>query len=284
MVALLSMFTFNALGALVAGPSWARKAAALALSAVPYAIAVTFPSDVPVLRAAVWVGAIFLSLRMLDVFVEAHRPASFRVALMLCVLDLRTARPEAGFPTRLLARAVTCWALAALVFLALPVLPATSRWVGGAAFLYVGMESADAAVRLPLAFAGLAIRPLQDSPIRSRTLGEFWGRRWNREVGGLLFRWCFRPLARRGHAGLGLAWAFTFSGLLHAVAVLAAMAWKDALTVQLFFMLHGALVAAERVVGVSRWPAWAAHAWVVAAFALTAPLFIEPSLRLFGLA
>ncbi len=145
------------------------------------------------------------------------------------------------------------------------------------------MEAADAAVRLPLRLAGVALRPLQASPIRSRSLGEFWGRRWNREVSRLLFRWCFRPLARRGHAGLGLAWAFTCSGLLHAISVLAALGWRDALTVQLFFMLHGALVAAERAMGIASWPRAAAHAWLVGVFAVTGPLFLDPALRLLGL-
>lgn len=251
---------------------------------MPYAIALAFPPEDVRLRASVWVGAMFLTMRMLDVIAEARRPPAFRVGLMLCVLDLRTLHRELGFPTRLTARTLGYAALAAAAFATLPLWPRPFQWVGGAACLYVGMEAADAVVRLPLRLGGLALRPLQDSPIRSRTLGEFWGRRWNREVSGLLFRWCFRPLARRGHAGLGLAWAFTCSGLLHAISLLASTGWRDALTVQLFFMLHGALVAAERAMGVVRLPAWAAHAWVVGVFAVTGPLFIDPALRLLGLA
>ncbi len=283
-VAFLSLFAFNALGALAAGPSFARKAAALALSAVPYAVALAFPPEDALLRASVWVGAMFLTMRMLDVFAEARRPPAFRLGLMLCVLDLRTLRRERGFPTSLAARTLAYTALAALAFATLPLWPRPFQWLGGAACLYVGMEAADAIVRLPLRLGGFALRPLQHSPIRSRSLGEFWGRRWNREVSGLLSRWCFRPLARRGHAGLGLAWAFTCSGLFHAISVLSAAGWWDALTVLLFFMLHGALVSAERTMGIARWPAWAAHGWVVGAFAVTGPLFLDPVLRIFLLA
>lgn len=284
MLAFVAAFAFNALGALVAGPSRARKAAALTLSTGPYAVALASPPEGVFLHVWVWVGSMFLSLRMLDVLAEARRPALFRLGLMLSALDLRTAQPESGVPLALAGRALAFATLAAATYAALPGAPRPVQWVGAAAFLYVGMEAADAIFRLPIRVSGAALRPLQATPIRSRSLAEFWGRRWNREVGRLLFRWCFRPLARRGHAGLGLAWAFTFSGLLHSVGTFFAIGARPALCVQAFFMLHGALVAGERAIGVDRWPGWAARGWVVASFVATGPLFLDAALTMIGLA
>jgi len=117
----------------------------------------------------------------------------------------------------------------------------------------------------------------------SRSLVEFWGRRWNREVGRWLYRWCFRPLAQRGAPAAGVAAAFVFSGLFHGLAMFAALDIATAGSMFLFFVVQGALVGVERALGVARWRSLPARAWTIGTFLVTMPLFVEPALQLAGI-
>jgi len=117
--------------------------------------------------------------------------------------------------------------------------------------------------------------------VLSRTLAEFWGLRWNRVIGRLLRRNCFEPLARRGAPMLGVLLAFAVSGLLHFYLVLPAAGLVPAIWIGSFFAVHGILCLVETRLAVRRWPAVAGHAFVVAAFVATIPLFSEPLLRCF---
>jgi hypothetical protein len=194
---------------------------------------------------------------------------------------VRTYRPlPPALDVRLLAHGLGFGLLCGAGLLAVLATEGPARWPGAALYLYAGMELVDAGFRLPLRLAGVTLRPLQDAPRRSRSLGEFWGQRWNREIGGLLHRWCFRPLARRRHASVGVVWTFFCSGLLHALGVYAAVGLRDALLVQAFFVLHGGGLLLERALRIPRWPPWAGRLWVWGFFALTAPLFLEPALKI----
>jgi alginate O-acetyltransferase complex protein AlgI len=67
--------------------------------------------------------------------------------------------------------------------------------------------------------AGIDAVPLMDRPLASKSVGELWGRRWNRAFRDLTHRFLFRPLSSR----LGMRWAlwlaFLFSGLIHELVV-----------------------------------------------------------------
>jgi hypothetical protein len=63
---------------------------------------------------------------------------------------------------------------------------------------------------------------LLDRPFRSTSLGEFWGRRWNRMVQVNLAAGFYRPLVRAGFPTLGLGAAFAASGAFHVVPLLGA--------------------------------------------------------------
>jgi alginate O-acetyltransferase complex protein AlgI len=70
---------------------------------------------------------------------------------------------------------------------------------------------------IALAFrrAGCGGDPLMVQPLRSRSLGEFWGRRWNTGFATLAHHYVFAPLVRRiGATGATLA-TFFASGLIH---------------------------------------------------------------------
>jgi hypothetical protein len=63
--------------------------------------------------------------------------------------------------------------------------------------------------------AGTEARPLMNEPLKSKSLAEFWGRRWNTAFRDLTHRFLFRPLTRRIGVRAGLAGGFVFSGLVH---------------------------------------------------------------------
>jgi len=66
---------------------------------------------------------------------------------------------------------------------------------------------------------GIAAEPIMSKPILSKTLSEFWGKRWNLGFRQLAHDLIFRPLHRRiGVAGAGLL-VFAASGLIHDLVI-----------------------------------------------------------------
>ncbi len=113
-------------------------------------------------------------------------------------------------------------------------------------------------------------RPLFDRPFAARSLGEFWGRRWNRAFSDAAQRWIFRPLAPR----VGVRWAsaavFVASGLGHDLLLsVPAGGWIGSCTV--YFVLQWCGLVLER--------AWRRTRWLTLAFViLPAPLLFHPPL------
>jgi hypothetical protein len=67
--------------------------------------------------------------------------------------------------------------------------------------------------------AGVDARPLMQALLRSESLAEFWGRRWNTAFRDLTYRFLFRPLTPRfGPIGALFA-SFAFSGLVHDLVI-----------------------------------------------------------------
>lgn len=61
--------------------------------------------------------------------------------------------------------------------------------------------------------------PIMNAPLRSTSVSEFWGQRWNAAFNGLALRLVFRPAVRRlGIAGATLL-AFLVSGLIHELVI-----------------------------------------------------------------
>ena len=74
------------------------------------------------------------------------------------------------------------------------------RWFGGALFFYSLADAVEGGVRTLYRAAGVVVPRQHVLPIVSRSVQEFWGKRWNRAVGMWLRRHCFLPFARRGQA------------------------------------------------------------------------------------
>ena len=117
-------------------------------------------------------------------------------------------------------------ATAALFVLATRLLPAsTPRTVR----IGVGLVGLGFLVGARLEVAGLIFRWLGFAvekawvwPFAATSLGEFWGRRWNRIVSGFLREVVFVPLARRAGARPALLVVYLYSGLYHEIV----SAWR----------------------------------------------------------
>jgi hypothetical protein len=132
---------------------------------------------------------------------------------------------------------------------------------------------------------GRPVCGLLDRPFRSTSLGEFWGRRWNRMVQINLVAGFYRPLARTGRPTLGLVAAFAASGAMHVVAVIGAGPLRvvalPSACVLWCFLGHGVAVLIEQRLGwherpVGCWPRAIARIRTLLLFLALTPGLIEP--------
>lgn len=92
---------------------------------------------------------------------------------------------------------------------------------------------------------GIDAAPLMQNPAASRSVGEFWGRRWNTAFRDLTHAFLFAPLARAVGPRAAVAAGFAFSGLVHeAVITLPARGGWGLPT--LYFTAQGAAILFER--------------------------------------
>jgi hypothetical protein len=269
-----------------------RAALAIALAAVPIPVPFFIDASPP------WpaVLSVLLGLAFMRVCEIARAPARFqrkeRIVRAGTIFETRLMRRvPRRVPVRewLLCAALIAAGIGALIaafHLGLPVPPYAlagwPRWIAAAAGGYLLFEGAMHTLVSLLLLIGWEHAPVQRAPIRSRSLAEFWGFRWNRVVSLWLQKNLFEPLARRGSPRLGILLAFAVSALLHFYMVLPAAGLIPALWMAAFFLAHGALSALERPLGVKEWPPAAGRAFVIACFLVTLPLFAEPAMRALG--
>jgi alginate O-acetyltransferase complex protein AlgI len=118
-------------------------------------------------------------------------------------------------------------------------------WVGMAGIVFVLHFGSFHLLSCAWRAAGVDARPLMNWPVRSASLSEFWGRRWNAAFRDLAHRFLFRPLAARFGPRAGVAAGFLFSGLVHDLVISVpaggGYGWPT-----LYFALQGFGVLAER--------------------------------------
>lgn len=94
---------------------------------------------------------------------------------------------------------------------------------------------------------GFPAYPLFLNPLRTRSLGEFWNRRWNLGYVEMTASCVYRPLKRFGDRTATIG-AFLFSGILHEIAISLPVQAGYGLPT-LYFLLQGMLVSATEVRG-----------------------------------
>src|SRR5262249_59795281 len=91
---------------------------------------------------------------------------------------------------------------------------------------------------------GIACDALFRAPLRSQSLSEFWGRRWNLAFSEMTAIAVYRPLSPRTGRAPALLASFALSGLLHEMAISLPVHAGVGLPF-LYFALQGTLVLLE---------------------------------------
>lgn len=108
---------------------------------------------------------------------------------------------------------------------------------------------------LARALLGIELEPQFDEPYLSTSLQDFWGRRWNLMVTGILrptvyeptLRFTARFVSRRWTSIIAVMMTFTVSGLMHELVFFYLGRVRPTWEITLFFLLHGACLVAENL-------------------------------------
>jgi hypothetical protein len=277
-----------ALLATATGSMWQRGAAVLIVAA-GYVVPFLAPAD-PTFRAFVALGSLWFTARTMELLREPKPvPATRRLWHIIGMVDtLRSRHIAPLIDTSALIRLLVCAPLVVAGWVGISsanhLLSGAARlavrWSTGVVFVYTAVETVVALVILLYGLLGIDPRPLHDDPIRSRTITEFWSRRWNRAVHRFLKQTIFAPVARRGHTELGMVLAFLMSAFIHFAFMLPAVGLGWAAIMGAFFVLQLPFLWAERALHVNRWPALLARAWTLGLLLVSSPLFVEPVLQI----
>jgi len=181
----------------------------------------------------------------------------------------------------ILLNALTGAALLWLVPHLLPaVTPRTVRfWIALVGFCFLTLFARLDIAALIFRLMGFAVEKLMDCPIAATTLGDFWGRRWNRIVSGMLREVIFFPMARWAGARVALFTVFAYSGLYHeGVSFMAGSGYGGP---SLYFLIQYLGVAIENSRPGRRLlqaRPWLGRAWTWAVVVLPVGLFLHPEL------
>src|SRR5207237_10088203 len=120
------------------------------------------------------------------------------------------------------------------------------------------------------------------APLRSPSLAEFWGRRWNLAFSQMTALAVYQPLVRGYRRGPALAASFLSSGLLHELAISVPVGAGYGMPLG-YFALHGVLSLLEGRLARAGHPidrvSWVGRAWTLAWLVLPLPvLFHRPFL------
>lgn len=126
-----------------------------------------------------------------------------------------------------------------------PVNPLLAGWVGMVGLIFVLHFGTFHLLSLGWRSLGVNARPVMQNPLRSSSLAEFWGRRWNTAFHELASRFTFRPLRPTvGRAGATLL-VFVLSGLIHELVISIPAHGGYGLPTG-YFVIQGLGVAGER--------------------------------------
>ena len=94
-----------------------------------------------------------------------------------------------------------------------------SAWIGMMGIVLMLHFGSFELLSLAWRRAGVRAAPLMQQPLRSTSLGELWGRRWNTAFHALVERSMFRPLRPVVGAAAATVGVFLLSGVLHELVI-----------------------------------------------------------------
>ena len=129
---------------------------------------------------------------------------------------------------------------------------------------------------------GRDVKPIMNAPILATSVTEFWSRRWNLAFRDYASPFLFVPLVRQTNSAVAVLAGYTFSGMVHELAIsVPARAGYGLPT--LYFAIQGTVMLIERAAekrgvrltaGIRGW-IWTAIVTVPAAYLLFHPPFIR---------
>lgn len=146
---------------------------------------------------------------------------SFLLAPSLCAPSWMRRKKIDGIPVRLFGSGLVFFVVYSVIYHFRLVIPAgLSPWLQGYLAIvpfWLMLEALEVLVQLVWLPTGYRVPAINNNPILSQSIGEFWGRRWNRLIGDWLHQVCYLPFFRQ--PGKGLFVAFTVSGGIHELLV-----------------------------------------------------------------
>lgn len=123
--------------------------------------------------------------------------------------------------------------------------PLSAGWTGMIGLILLLHFGALHLVALGWQGIGIRAEPMMNRPLASKSLSDFWGKRWNRGFRTLAHKLVFRPVQRRYGPVAGTLTTFLASGLIHDF-VISVPARSGYGLPTAYFLIQGLGVVAER--------------------------------------